>query len=42
MAHYRKRLLFDEWNEQLDVITPIKNAIRHYWKAAMRIFGFDV
>lgn len=33
---YRHKNLFDEWDEQLDIITPIKMALLRF----LRIIGF--
>jgi hypothetical protein len=38
VAHHRKNL-FDEWNEQLDVITPITRAMRRFLRIIASFFS---
>ena len=41
MTHRRRKNMFDEWDEQLDVITPITRFIRSLWFDLLSICGYN-
>ena len=41
MAHHRRKNMFDEWDEQLDIVGPIKEIARSLWFNLLTICGYN-